>query len=52
MGNFNTKYDPSEIYSDFDYKDSDNSADETPVASITDISPLSETSNTNNIKSA
>ena len=52
MGNFNTKYDPSEIYSDSDYKDSDNSANETPVASIADISPLSETSNTINIKSA
>lgn len=54
MGNFNAKYDPSEIYSNSEYEDSDDNAGkhhsttDTPLA---DISSSSETPNANNIKS-
>lgn len=55
MGNFNAKYDPSEIYSNSEYEDSDDNASkhhlttDTPLA---DIFSSLETPNANNIKSA
>ncbi len=54
MGNFNAKYHPSEIYSNSEYEDSDNGTGKYHLTTdmlLVDISLLSETSNTNNIKS-
>lgn len=54
MGNFNNKYDPSEIYSNSKYEDSNDSTSKyhpTINTPLVDIFSLPETLNTNNIKS-
>lgn len=54
IGNFNAKYNLSEIYSDFKYKDSDIDSEQylTTDMPLTNTSLLPETPNTNNIKLA